>query len=47
MTIQGTCNNTNKNSLYFTKWTKLHQTKYDDDPEGGNENEDENDDEDP
>jgi hypothetical protein len=47
LTVQGSCNNTNKNSIYFTKWAKLHQTKFDDDPEGGNENEDENDDEDP
>ena len=31
-TVQGSCNNTNKNSVYFTKWAKLHQTKYDDDP---------------
>jgi hypothetical protein len=31
-TVQGSCNNTSKNSVYFTKWAKLHQTKYDDDP---------------
>jgi hypothetical protein len=47
LTIQGSCNNTNKNSLYFTKWTKLHQTKFDDDPDGGDEDKDENEDEDP
>lgn len=39
-TVQGSCNNTAKNSLYFTKWSNLCQTKYDDDPEA-------NDDEDP
>jgi hypothetical protein len=30
MTVQGSCNGTAKNSIYFTKWTKLHQTKFDD-----------------
>lgn len=33
-TVQGSSNNTNKNSIYLTKWRKLHKTKYDDDPEG-------------
>jgi hypothetical protein len=33
LTVQGSCNNTNKNSIYFTKWSNLCQTKYDDDPE--------------
>jgi ribosome assembly protein RRB1 len=31
-TIQGSCNNSAKNSIYFTKWSGLCQTKYDDDP---------------
>lgn len=44
-TIQGSCNNTNKNSLYFSRWTKLHQTKFDDDPDC--EEESANGDEDP
>lgn len=39
-TVQGSCNNSNKNSIYFTKWSKLHQTKYDDDPEGNDDDED-------
>jgi hypothetical protein len=46
-TVQGSCNSSNKNSIYFTKYIKLHQTKYDDDPDGGNENEEGNDDEEP
>jgi hypothetical protein len=32
-TVQGSSNNTQKNSIYLTKWRKLHKTKYDDDPE--------------
>ena len=32
-TVQGSCNNTAKNSIYFTKWSNLCQTKYDDDPD--------------
>ena len=36
-TVQGSCNNSIKNSIYFTKWAKLHQTKYDDDPEGNDD----------
>jgi ribosome assembly protein RRB1 len=44
MTVQGSCNGTGKNSLYFTKWSRLHQTKYDDDPDAPeNENEDDED----
>jgi hypothetical protein len=43
LTVQGSCNGSNKNSIYLTKWIKLHQTKYDDDPEGENENEDDDD----
>ncbi len=39
-TVQGSCNNSNKNSVYFTKWAKLYQTKYDDDPEGNQDDED-------
>jgi len=39
-TVQGSCNNTSKNSIYFTKWSKLHQTKFDDDPEGNDDDED-------
>lgn len=31
-TVQGSCNNTAKNSIYFMKWSNLCQTKYDDDP---------------
>lgn len=46
-TVQGSSNNTARNSIYFTKWSKLHQTKYDDDPDAGNDLEDENNDEDP
>ena len=38
-TVQGSCNNSNKNSLYFIKWTNLCQTKYDDDPELNDEDE--------
>jgi ribosome assembly protein RRB1 len=33
LTVQGSCNGTGKNSLYFTKWSRLHQTKFDDDPD--------------
>lgn len=40
-TVQGTCNNTNKNSIIFMKWSNLCQTKYDDDPEGNEENDEE------
>ena len=36
-TVQGSCNNSARNSIYFTKWSKLHQTKYDDDPDAGND----------
>lgn len=32
-TVQGSSNNTQNNSIYLTKWTKLHKTKYDDDPD--------------
>jgi hypothetical protein len=32
-TVQGSSNNTNTNFVYLTKWRKLHQTKYDDDPD--------------
>ena len=32
-TVQGSCNNSNKNSIYFIKWSNLCQTKYDDDPD--------------
>lgn len=41
-TVQGSSNNTQSNSVYLTKWTKLHKTKYDDDPdiEGDSEDED-------
>lgn len=41
-TVQGSSNNTQNNSIYLTKWTKLHKTKYDDDPdvEGDSEDED-------
>jgi ribosome assembly protein RRB1 len=41
-TVQGSSNNTQKNSIYLTKWRKLHKTKYDDDPdvEGDSEDED-------
>lgn len=45
LTVQGSCNGTNHNSIYFTKWNKLHRTKYDDDPEQYEE--DEHADEDP
>lgn len=34
LTVQGTSSNAgNNNSIYLTKWTKLHKTRYDDDPE--------------
>ena len=33
-TVQGSCNGSNKNSIYLTKWSNLSQTKYDDDPDG-------------
>lgn len=32
-TVQGSSNNTQQNSIYLTKWIKLHKTKYDDDPD--------------
>ncbi len=38
-TVQGTCNNTAKNSIYFIKWSRLCQTKFDDDPQGNEEEE--------
>jgi hypothetical protein len=31
-TVQGSSNNTQSNSIYLMKWSKLHKTKYDDDP---------------
>lgn len=31
-TVQGSSNNTYNNTIYLTKWRKLHKTKYDDDP---------------
>jgi hypothetical protein len=34
-TVQGSCNNTKNNYVYFNKWTKLHRTKFDDHPEDG------------
>jgi hypothetical protein len=40
-TVQGSSNNTQKNSIYLTKWTKLHKTKYDDDPDVEGDSEDE------
>lgn len=48
-TVQGSSNNTQKNSIYLTKWCKLHKTKYDDDPdvEGDSEDEDIANDEEP
>jgi len=39
MTVQGSCNGSSKNSIYFTKWTKLHQTKFDDDEEAPSDDE--------
>jgi len=42
LTVQGSCNNSAKNSIYFTKWAKLYQTKFDDDPDNQDQ-----DDEDP
>lgn len=44
-TVQGSCNNTKNNFIYLNKWTKLHRTRFDDDPEAGDE--EENVDEDP
>lgn len=34
-TVQGSSNNTSSNSIYLTKWCKLHKTKFDDDIENG------------
>lgn len=45
-TVQGSCNNTKNNFIYFNKWTKLHRTRFDDDPEAADD-EEENIDEDP
>ena len=45
-TVQGSCSNTDKNSVYFAKWSQLHRTKYDDMPDPSDEN-DSNADEDP
>ncbi len=39
-TIQGSCNNTQNNSIDLLKWTKLHKTKYDDDPDAIGDSED-------
>lgn len=44
-TVQGSCNNTKNNFIYLNKWTKLHRTRFDDDPEAADE--EENVDEDP
>ena len=30
-TVQGSSNNSKSNTIYLTKWNKLHKTKYDDD----------------
>lgn len=38
-TVQGSCNNTKNNSIYLTKWSKLHRTKFDSDPDAVNEEE--------
>ena len=43
-TVQGSCNNTKNNTIYLTKWSKLHRTKFDSDPDAVNED-DANDDE--
>jgi len=32
-TVQGSCNNSKSNFVYLNKWTKLHKTRFDDDPE--------------
>lgn len=32
-TVQGSCNNTKHNFVYLNKWTKLHKTRFDDDPD--------------
>lgn len=32
-TVQGSSNNTKNNSIYLTKWNRLHKTRYDDDPD--------------
>lgn len=39
-TVQGSCNNTDKNSIYFMKWANLSQTKFDDDDEVNEDDED-------
>ena len=33
-TVQGSCNNTKKNSIYLTKWLKLQKTKFDSELDG-------------
>jgi hypothetical protein len=43
-TVQGSCNNTKNNYIYLNKWTKLHRTRYDDDPEAVEEEENVDDD---
>ena len=40
MTVKGSSNNTNNNSIYLTKWIKLHKTRYDDDPDVEGDHED-------
>ena len=32
-TVQGSSTNSLTNSIYFTKWHKLHKTRFDDDPD--------------
>ena len=39
-TVQGSSNNAKNNSIYLTKWSKLHKTRYDDDPEAQGDEED-------
>ena len=39
-TVQGSSNNAKNNSVYLTKWIKLHKTKYDDDPDVEGDDED-------
>jgi hypothetical protein len=38
--VQGSANNTQTNSIDFLKWSKLHKTKYDDDPDAIGDSED-------
>ena len=39
-TVQGSSNNSKNNSIYLTRWGKLHKTRYDDDPDAEGDDQD-------